>query len=95
MNEEEYKTLLLEEQYVARLSQTLQMQFQGLRKLLAQDKYHVQANAQLPKVKADMKEIMGLSAAMSKRLVEAIAGKYELKLPYLMPEPAPIPKKVV
>jgi len=94
MSEEEYKTLLLEEQYVARLSQTLQMQFQNLRKLLAQDKYNVQANAHLPKVKEDMKQVMGLSAAMSKRIVEAIAEKYELKLPYLVSE-KPAPKIVV
>lgn len=84
LTEQEFQQLLLEEQYVARLSQTLQMQFNATQQILKSDKYNVQANTNLPKIKADMKEVMGLSASLSKTIVECLASKYQLSLPYLI-----------
>jgi hypothetical protein len=86
MSEPEFQALLLEEQYVARLSQTLQMQFQQTKAIIKQDKYNVQANAQLPKLKEDMKSIVALSASMSQAIVGHLEEKYNLELPFLKPK---------
>jgi len=92
LSEAEFQQLLLEEQYIARLSQTMQMQYGQLRQTLKENKYNVKANADLPKVKEDMKAIVALSASMSKAIVDHLASKYQLELPYLRPKEKEAPK---
>jgi len=95
LSESEFQALLLEEQYIARLSQTMQMQYGQLRQIIKDDKYNVRANAELPKVKEDMKAIVALSASMSKAIVNHLASKYHLELPYLRPKEKEASKLIV
>lgn len=73
---DEYYEMLLEEQFLSRLKNTLVSTDQYLTHKLKENKYDVEANKKRPLVRQDIKYLSGVLAGMSKEILAHVQKRY-------------------
>ncbi len=74
-----YQMILLERLYIAQLEAGMRQQIQILKQRIKANQYDVEANAALPKVKADYKEVSTILMAYSNIINVRLENTYQFK----------------
>lgn len=89
MNEPSYLVILLERQYLANLEINLRTRMQMLKQAIKANQYDVNANRELPLVKADYKEITQTLLAYNNIINCRLEALYKFKFQSIKVEPLP------
>lgn len=86
-----YLISLLESNYLAGMQQGLSMQLRMHKEKLKTSKYDVQANAEIPKIKADLKTVGAILRGHNNIINNYLQEAYGFKFEYIRLEPLPEP----